>query len=189
MGVRRLWLQWCGIEVATGCDIHGSVRFDVSRGGTITIGRNCILEAGCILESYGGSILLEEGVFLGPYCVVYGHGGLHVGANTMIATHSVLIPANHGLAGTEAIKGQPETRKGIRIGRDCWLGSGTHILDGVAIGEGCVIGAGSVVSRLIPPHSIAVGVPARVVRSRTAPGSVPGAESQATRPDRRAVRP
>lgn len=188
MGARRFWLQWLGIEVATGCDIHRSVRFDVSRGGTITIGRNCILEAGCILESYGGSILLEDGVFLGPYCVMYGHGGLHVGANTMIATHSVLIPANHGLAGSGPIRGQPESRKGIRIGSDCWLGSGTHILDGVEIGEGCVIGAGSVVSRPIPPRSIAVGVPAKVVRNRAATEAMSGAESQIASEGRQAVR-
>jgi acetyltransferase-like isoleucine patch superfamily enzyme len=49
---------------------------------------------------------------------------------------------------------------------DCWLGSGVKVLDGVTIGKGSVIGAGSVVTKNIPPFSVAVGVPARVIKSR-----------------------
>jgi maltose O-acetyltransferase len=54
----------------------------------------------------------------------------------------------------------------VRIGRDVWIGTRVIILPGVEIGEGSVIGAGSLVSRSIPPFSVAVGVPARVVRKR-----------------------
>lgn len=51
----------------------------------------------------------------------------------------------------------------MTIGDDCWLGAGTNVLPGVTIGNGCTIGAGSLVTKDIPPFSVAYGVPARVV--------------------------
>lgn len=52
----------------------------------------------------------------------------------------------------------------IRIEDDCWLGSNVTVLPGVTVGRGSTIGAGSVVTRDIPPYSVAVGVPARVIK-------------------------
>ena len=60
-----------------------------------------------------------------------------------------------------------EYAKPIVIGSDCWIASNVVICGGVTIGEGCVIGAGSVVTRDIPPHSLAVGNPCRVLREIT----------------------
>ena len=53
----------------------------------------------------------------------------------------------------------------MRIGRNCWLGAHVTVTDRGEIGEHCVVGAGAVVTRALPPHSVAVGVPARVVRT------------------------
>jgi galactoside O-acetyltransferase len=58
------------------------------------------------------------------------------------------------------------TAEGIVVEDDVWLGSGAIVLDGVHIGRGSVIGAGAVVTEDLPPYSIAVGSPARVVRDR-----------------------
>lgn len=57
-----------------------------------------------------------------------------------------------------------EYAKPITIGRNCWIAGNVTVIGGVTIGEGCVIGAGSVVTRDIPPNSLAVGNPCRVVR-------------------------
>ena len=57
----------------------------------------------------------------------------------------------------------------VRIGRGAWLGQNVVVCPGVTIGEGAVIGANSVVNREIPPHSLAVGAPARVLRTFSDP--------------------
>ena len=60
-----------------------------------------------------------------------------------------------------------EYAKPIKIGKNCWLAGNVTVIGGVTIGEGCVIGAGSVVTRDIPPDSLAVGNPCRVIRQIT----------------------
>jgi acetyltransferase-like isoleucine patch superfamily enzyme len=136
-------------------------------GGHIVVGDGVTLSDGVILATYGGSIELEANVYVGPYCVLYGHGGLVIGRNTMIGAHTVIVPASHGFARTDVpMNLQPLTREGITIGEDVWIGAGCKILDGVHIGAGTVIGAGSVVTRDIDANSIAVGAPAKVVKRR-----------------------
>jgi acetyltransferase-like isoleucine patch superfamily enzyme len=66
----------------------------------------------------------------------------------------------------QTIMSQGLETKGIVIEDDCWLGTGVRVMDGVTIGKGCVIGAGAVVTKDIPPYSVAVGVPARVISQR-----------------------
>lgn len=56
--------------------------------------------------------------------------------------------------------------KRIKIEDDIWLVAGAIVLDGLNIGKGSVIVAGAVVTKIIPPYSVAVGVPARVVKKR-----------------------
>ena len=65
-----------------------------------------------------------------------------------------------------------EYGKPITIGANCWIASNVVITGGVTIGEGCVIGVGSVVTRDIPPNSLAVGNPCRVIREITEEDSV-----------------
>ena len=59
-----------------------------------------------------------------------------------------------------------ENQERIKIGNDVWIASGANIIGGINIGDGCVVGAGAVVTKDIPPYSIVVGVPARVVKKR-----------------------
>ena len=68
----------------------------------------------------------------------------------------------------EPIRSQPlQTKGGIVIEDDVWLGFGVIVLDGVRIGKGAVIGAGSVVTKDIPEGAIAAGIPARVIKMRS----------------------
>jgi len=135
--------------------------------GRIAIGDHCTLDTGVVLETYGGVIDLSSRVFLGPYTVVYGHGGVSIGEGTLIAMHCRILSSNHAVPpiGVE-IRGQPDELLPTRIGRDVWLGAGVTVLGGVTIGDGCIVGAGAVVTKDLPSGCLATGVPAVIRKYR-----------------------
>jgi acetyltransferase-like isoleucine patch superfamily enzyme len=133
----------------------------------IRLGRDVMIEDRALLNFRSQQSPHEVTLSIGDGTILYGQGGLEIGDDTRIAAYCVIAPMNHVFADPDRpIRLQGETAKGIRIGRDVWLGNGVRVTDGVEIGDGCVIGAGSVVTRSIPPYSIAVGSPARVIRQR-----------------------
>jgi len=165
----RLWqLRRGGVTVGPGGYIGPRVIARLG-GGRIKIDAGCALENGVMLSAYGGKIDLGPGVFLGPYAVVYGHGGVTIGAGSLVAMHCRILSSNHTIppVGTP-IRSQPDLLLPTVIGRDVWLGAGVTVLGGVTLGDGCIVGAGAVVTRDLPPHSIAMGVPAQVVGQRPA---------------------
>lgn len=171
-----IWLRLRNLNRPVRVDWKAKIRsraiLRVTGGGGIHIGRNTQIHDHAMLMTYGGEIRIGRDCSVNPFCVLYGHGGLTIGNGVRIAAHSVLIPANHTFADPAVpIWKQPETRLGIVIEDDVWIGSGARIMDGVRIGKGSVIGAGAVVTKAIPPGSIAVGVPARVIGQRGVPGS------------------
>ncbi len=136
-------------------------------GGRVVVSGGVTISDGVIIAPYGGIIEIAANAYIGPYCILYGHGGLAIGRNTMIGAHTIIVPANHGFKRPDRpMNLQPLTMKGIAIGEDVWIGAGCKILDGVHIGNGAVIGAGSVVTKDIDAYVIALGVPAKVVGSR-----------------------
>jgi len=137
-------------------------------GGKITIDNGVAISDGVIIATYGGTVTIGSRAYVGPYCVLYGHGGLTIGSNTMIGAHTVIVPANHSFDRTDVpINLQPIRKRGITIAEDVWIGANCCILDGVRIGKGAVIGAGAVVTKDVDAYSIAFGVPAFAVRNRS----------------------
>ena len=135
--------------------------------GRIVIGENCQIHKGAIIITYGGVIELGDNVSINPYTILYGHGGLHIGEATRIASHCTFIPANHIFADPNTpIMQQGESRRGITIGHDVWVGTGVTVLDGVTVGDGTVLAAGCVVTKNIAPGVVVAGVPARQISSR-----------------------
>jgi acetyltransferase-like isoleucine patch superfamily enzyme len=159
------------VEISSGCALAPGVRLQRGvrdgRPGVIALGAGCRLEDGVLLWAWGGKISLGADVFLGHYAVIYGHGGVEIGADTLVSMHCRILSSNHAVPppGTP-IRSQPDVLLPTKIGRDVWLGAGVTVLGGVTIGDGCVVGAGAVVTKDLPRNSIAVGVPARVVGQR-----------------------
>lgn len=158
------------IEISDGVHIFNDVRID-GRGhenNKISLGERVALERGVEIGALDNThIDIEENTYIAPYVCISGPGNIKIGKHCMIASHSGIYANNHNFADlTVLIREQGVTRKGIIIEDNCWLGHGVTVLDGVTIGQGSVIGAGSVVSKDIPPFSIAVGVPAKVIRDR-----------------------
>lgn len=91
-----------------------------------------------------------------------------IGENVMMGPEVIMYSRNHNTESTEI----PMCQQGfkdyqpIKIGNDVWIGRRVIILPGVHIGDGCIIGAGAVLGNNIPPYSIAVGNPARIIKNR-----------------------
>ena len=138
-----------------------------SRTGTIRVGKGCEIQDGSRLETWGGSIELSENTFVGPYVVIYGHGGVRIGRGCLISMHCRILSSNHTipLVGVP-IRSMPDVLQPTVIEDDVWLGAGATVLAGVRLHQGAIIGAGAVVTQDIPANAIAVGVPARVIRYR-----------------------
>jgi acetyltransferase-like isoleucine patch superfamily enzyme len=130
-------------------------------GGQIVIGQHCEVHDFAMIDATGGSVRIGDHCSLNHFAIIYGHGGTKIGNRVRIATHSVIIPANHNFRSMGPLHESGVTGTGITIGDDVWLGTGARILDGVSIGSRSVIGAGAVVTRSIPPGCVAMGVPAR----------------------------
>ncbi len=161
------------IEVGDEVKILRDVCLDArAQNSKIRLEEAVCLERGVYITSidpYEGNCQIEicEGTCIGPYSCISGPGHIKIGKRCLIASHVGIYANNHNFADlTRYICEQGITRKGIVIEDDCWLGSGVKVLDGVTIGQGSVIGAGAVVTKNIPPYSVAVGIPARVVSSR-----------------------
>jgi acetyltransferase-like isoleucine patch superfamily enzyme len=135
--------------------------------GRVFINKDCELSQGVILKAYGGSIHISENCFLGEYVTIYGHGGVEIGANTLIAMHTCIVSSNHTMPGkNELIRSCRDVLMPVTIGSDVWIGAGVKILGNVNIGNGCVIGAGAVVTKNLPPYAVAVGSPAKIIKYR-----------------------
>ena len=118
-------------------------------GVTIKIVNQSGIGDNCIIAARNTSVTLGDSVLVGAYSYIMG-GGSHSFDRTDIP-----------------IAAQPLlTAKGVVIEDDVWLGGGVKVLEGVTIGRGSVIGAGAVVTKNIPEFSIAVGIPANVIRKR-----------------------
>jgi acetyltransferase-like isoleucine patch superfamily enzyme len=155
--LRVCWWRWRGIDLPPTTRLDAGVDFArgiaQSRPGTIGAGPDCHFSQGVIVHAYGGRVTLGAHVYLGPYSVLYGHGGLEIGDHTLLSMHCSVLSSNHAIPPPGvAIRSQPDVLRPTKIGRDVWLGAGVTVLGGVTIGDGCIVGAGAVVAHDLPPE-------------------------------------
>jgi acetyltransferase-like isoleucine patch superfamily enzyme len=135
--------------------------------GTIKIGSSCELNQGAELNPFGGSIHVADRVWIGPYVVIYGHGGVDIGEWTMVSMHATIVSSNHTILGMDrCMRWEKDVLLPTKIGRDVWIGANAVILGGVTIGDGAVVAAGAVVTKNVEAGAIVVGKPAREMRRR-----------------------
>lgn len=91
-----------------------------------------------------------------------------IGDNVMMGPEVVMYSRNHNIDRIDVPMREQgfQEIKPVIIGNDVWIGRRVIILPGVHIGDGCVIGAGAVVAKSIPPYSIVVGNPAKIIKNR-----------------------
>lgn len=155
------------IFINPSCKISPLCSLEATNQGTISIKKNSSVAEYARLLTVGGFITIGQKCSINTMCIIYGHGGVRIGDYVRIAAQTIIISANHNYERLDIpICQQDESKQGICIGDDVWIGAGCKILDGVEIGRGCVIGAGSVVTKSISDYSVAVGVPAKVIKNR-----------------------
>ena len=191
--IRGSLLRWRGAQVGVNFGLGRSTRFlypsYFTAGADVTIGdfsyldclskqgvkigyhtsidRNLWLSCGGAVDSTG-FFEIGDHSYIGCNAVIgAGGGGIKIGNNVLIGQCVNFHSESHVFADASApIRTQGISYKGILIEDDVWIGSKATILDGVVIGAGSIIGAGAVVNHSIPPYSIAVGIPARIVGLR-----------------------
>jgi virginiamycin A acetyltransferase len=122
----------------------------------------CVIGFGTLVSKTAARI--DDRVYIGPRC----HLGLvHLEADVMLAA-GVHIPSGPHTHGTEAglpMREQPGERRRITVGEGSWIGSNAVVL--ADVGRDAIVGAGAVVTRPVPDHVVAAGVPARIVGQRS----------------------
>jgi acetyltransferase-like isoleucine patch superfamily enzyme len=109
---------------------------------------------------------IGDNVSIHPMCYIDATGGLSVGSDVSIAHSTTIMTTEHTFSATDAnTRDSPVRTAPVTIGDDVWIGAAVRILAGVTIGEHVVIGAGAVVTENVPPNTLAVGVPARPIKT------------------------
>lgn len=139
--IRTFWARKIATKVGTNVNIERNASF----GPLLEIDNDSGIGIDC--EIYG-PVTIGKNVMMGPEVIIYTSGHKH---------DRIDIPM--GKQGNDQVRP-------VYIGSDVWIGRRAIIMPGVSIGNGCIIGAAAVVTKDIPDYSVAVGVPAQVVKSR-----------------------
>ncbi len=190
LALRKALYPWllgsCGRNVVFGQNVVLRHPHKIHIGSNVVIDDNCLIDAkgdtnrgirigdgvfvgrNTILSCKNGDIELGDGANIGFNCEVFSASRVIIGRAVLMAAYGYVIGGDHDFSDpAKAVLAQTRMSAGVIIGDGVWMGAGAKILDGVQIGPLAVIGAAAVVRENVPASAIAVGIPARVVATRT----------------------
>lgn len=145
--------------------LHALGKNSITFGKNSGVGAFCQVISSVQFNDVSGFIRLGDNVWIGDGSNIGGAGGVEIGDDTFMGQYVTIHPENHRFDDPNTLfRLQGVTRRGIKIGKNCWIGSKTTITDGVTIGNNCVIAAGSVVTKDAESNSLVAGVPAKLIR-------------------------
>jgi acetyltransferase-like isoleucine patch superfamily enzyme len=155
------------------CDVRRGVQLLVARHADVVFGAGCVLDRGLVVESRGHLEVGDRTVF-GHHCTLAVEDSVTIGRDCLIAEMVSIRDHDHAFSSTEtAIIDQGRESAPVRIGDNVWIGGKVTITKGVTIGANSVVGAHAVVTGDLPENSVAVGIPAKVIRTRDGTPAAP----------------
>ena len=155
-----------------------SPKAEVELSPHLKLGKGVVISSFCKFKATDSPLEVGAGSGFATGCFVSSHGwGIEIGDDCVFGPNVCITSSNYQteLNGVP-YKNQGMTSKGIKIGRNVWVGSSVTILDGSVVGDNCVIVANSLVNRRFPPNCIIQGNPAKILLKRPA-GGEPGASN------------
>ncbi len=158
------------ITVGNNVEIKNDVTLIARGEGGITLSDNVRLQERVYLDTErvtDGYITIGKGCYIGTGTTLFGHKGLEIGNDCLLAQNITLTPYSHIFDDpNRIIYSQGGHCEKVTIGNDVYIGMRAAVMYSGNIGDGSVIGAGSTVVKPIPPYSVAVGSPAKVIKER-----------------------
>jgi acetyltransferase-like isoleucine patch superfamily enzyme len=173
IGSRSKLIMRKKITLGSGINIGSYVTIDALSNNGVILGNNVKIGDFTRIMCTGTIRNLGEGMIIGDNCGIAENcffgaaGGIEIGNDVIIGQNVRFHSENHNFNDLSVlIRLQGVSQKGIKIGNDCWIGSGATFLDGAQLGDGCVVAANSVVTKNFPNNSVIAGVPAKIIRKR-----------------------
>ncbi len=161
------------LKAGKNCKFHDNVYIDtlsyegVTLGDLVIIGRNGRVECTGSLEYVGKGVKIGTGSTFGNDCFFGAAGGIEIGNDVVAGQYIRFHSENHNFDDLDKpINEQGVNHKGIKVGNNCWIGSGAVFLDGAELGDGCVVAANAVINKRFDDNSVIGGVPAKILRYR-----------------------
>ncbi len=135
--------------------------------GRVVLGRWLHLGVDTALRCHEGTLSVGDKTVLGREVSINCYLDIEVGSSVLFADDIYVSDFDHKFADLAVpIKDQGIAKSRVRIEPNVWIGTKVTVARGVVVGEGSVVGANAVVTHDLPPYSVAVGVPARVIKDR-----------------------
>jgi len=163
----RLWVQWFVNPFVhkrgRGSSIKWRTRMDVLPFNKFELGKNSTIEDFSTINNGVGDVIIGDNTLIGMSNVII--GPVNIGNNVIFAQNIVVSALNHQYTDVNVpIHKQQVIVSPIIIEDDCWIAANAVITAGVTIGKHSVVAGGAVVTKNIPPYSVAAGNPAKVIK-------------------------
>lgn len=163
----RLWIKWFVNpfyhKKGKGAIVRPRTRMDVVPWNKFELGENSTIEDFSAINNGVGSVIIGDRTKIGLSNIII--GPVTIGNDIRLAQNITLSGLNHNYEDVSMpIHEQGVSTSSITIEDETWIGANVVVVAGVTIGKHSIVAAGSIVTKDIPPYSVAVGNPARIIK-------------------------
>lgn len=157
------------LSIHYSCDLKRSVANHIKLGNSVLIAKDVWLNVPFASEREGAAIILDDGCIVARRSMISARNRIHLEESVILSPSVLIMDHAHGYEDVTLPIDEQDTTEGgrIRIERGCWIGHGAAIVCNggeLVLGRNSVVAANSLLTRSIPPYSVAAGNPARVIK-------------------------